>query len=121
MNRSARDQCRVGTLPSAVAPGQVTHFCALVVVNPALPRSVLMCLLGITLTLSQPTSRPALRVRTIAGCDRLSVVIWTSLSLLRAEIARRSRRPWLLFLSQRSGCKLLGVFAPHRSSTRSDR
>ena len=39
-------ECRIGTVPSAVAPGQTQSQRALVVVDPALPRSVL-CLLGI--------------------------------------------------------------------------
>ncbi len=39
--------CRVGTVPSAVAPGQTLAAGVSLASDPALPRSVL-CLLGIT-------------------------------------------------------------------------
>ena len=45
--RSALGLCRVGTEPSAVAPGQSDGAGVYLAFDPALPRSVL-CLLGIT-------------------------------------------------------------------------
>jgi hypothetical protein len=44
----AKHRCRIGTVPSAVAPGQSLSPRVLILFDPALPRSVL-CLSGIAL------------------------------------------------------------------------
>src|SRR6185369_6778729 len=61
--------CRVGTEPSAVAPGQLQSTNQKTTCDPALPRSVL-CLLGKSLAYSNWS--PHLNLRSATICENIS-------------------------------------------------